>query len=214
MASVKSVKKEIGGLRFGRLTVISDSEKRRDKRVLWNCVCDCGGVKTVSGKHLRAGLVRSCGCLLLEKLSRGNPKHGLSRHSAYLSWVGMIARCEHPHTEQWKRDYQARGIKVCERWHDVRNFIEDMGERPPRMTIERINNDGDYEPLNCRWATRCEQNQNMRTNRTVYVDGIKMTARQASRFFGFKHHRCSGLAKTRGVTHQEIVDGWFREFES
>lgn len=107
-------------------------------------------------------------------------KHGFSRSKVHGVWISMRQRCTNPNSQGYA-DYGGRGIKVCERWNSFLNFLEDMGDRPEGMTLDRINNDGDYEPSNCRWATRLEQNHNQRTRKSntsgysgVYFDARKM----------------------------------------
>jgi hypothetical protein len=98
--------------------------------------------------------------MLVAQLS--NETHGLSGTPIYQAWATMIQRCENPKANQFK-DYGGRGIKVCVRWHDFALFFQDMGPRPPGLTLDRIDNDGDYAPGNCRWSTRKEQMANRRT---------------------------------------------------
>lgn len=104
-------------------------------------------------------------------------RHGRSYSRLYLRFRAMHDRCENPKSDSFK-SYGARGIKVCERWKDFRNFLADMGESTPGMMIDRINNDGDYEPGNCRWITRKQQMNNMSSNRYLTVDGITKTLSQ------------------------------------
>ena len=153
---------DISGQRFGRL-IARERLPLNNGKCKWRCDCDCGGVAEVQLSNLRRGKQRSCGCLKLELQT----KHNLSRHKAYDSWQKMMKRCYNPRNQAYPR-YGGRGICVCQRWHDVTCFIADMGTPQPGMMIERINNDGNYEPSNCKWATREEQARN-----TSYVKKIE-----------------------------------------
>lgn len=158
------------GRRFGRLIVVKRAESTAEGRTLWLCRCDCGKEKVIRGKHLVNGAIRSCGCLHIEVLREQSLKHGATRGYGktpeYESWTCMKNRCFNPKRKSFK-DYGGRGIRVCARWlNSFENFLADMGRRPgPGYSIDRKNNDGDYEPGNCRWATSEEQNNNRRPRR-------------------------------------------------
>lgn len=150
------------GQKFGRLTVIEPTEKRKGG-IVWKCVCDCGNKREVSAGILRSGRAISCGCWRRKR----TVKHGCSRLGfvtpEYRTWYSMKRRCLNSNNKFYKY-YGGRGIIVCDRWlNSFENFLEDMGERPnPELSIDRINNDGNYEPNNCRWATQKEQMAHIR----------------------------------------------------
>ncbi len=165
---------DLTGLDFGRLTVIHRAPNADDKSVRWLCLCECGRTVEPRGGDLRSGDTKSCGCLLRETAAalgrahavatgRANKTHGhtINGHSrTYISWFLMKARCTNPNGNRW-RHYGGRGIRVCDRWfNSFENFLADMGERPADRSIDRIDNDGNYEPANCRWATPTQQIHN------------------------------------------------------
>lgn len=159
--------KDITGQRFGRLVAIRWTGKWNARRNrLWLCKCDCGNDHIMTPALLLSGKVKSCGCN--RWTGRENYRHGYAgrkQSPIYYTWNNMLARCNNVNHTDYK-NYGGRGIKVCERWHDFANFLADVGDRPrPDLMIDRIDNDGDYEPGNVRWATRSEQMKNRRTHK-------------------------------------------------
>lgn len=146
-------------MKYNQLTFNSESQERsKSGHKLWICTCDCGNIKTVQARNVIAGKTKSCGCI------RGEPETGLSVRSLpeYRAWIDMKTRCFNKKSNSYKY-YGARGITVCDTWkHSFLTFYKDMGKRPDGLTLDRINNDGNYEPNNCRWATMAVQINNRR----------------------------------------------------
>lgn len=157
--------------RFSRLVVTERVRKDKHGKILWLCQCDCGEEKIVQSGHLKSGHTKSCGCLRKNTTKRtglSNIKHGHAQNEelsrTYTSWKNMKSRCTNPSNPNYK-NYGGRGITICYRWRNsFPNFLQDMGERPSRLTIERIKNKLGYYKNNCRWATKKEQNRNKRSN--------------------------------------------------
>ena len=153
--------KDLTGQRFGRLVALEPIGKDRWGHFFWQCQCDCGSLCTVISSNLQSGHAQSCGCLCRERVSTARKIHGMSNSPTYRTWHCMLQRCENSENKNYKF-YGGRGIKVCERWHDFKNFYEDMGDRPAGKTLDRSDDNGNYEFGNCKWSTMKEQCNNRR----------------------------------------------------
>lgn len=151
------------GSTFGRLTVISRSMNTSGGKATWECICACGNTKVVIGENMRMGRTKSCGCWNIEVASASSRTHGKSRTLIYMIWTSMKQRCENPNNKDYK-EYGGRGVKVCDEWHIFEKFLNDMGEKPKGLSLDRKDVNGDYCKDNCRWATNDEQANNTRQN--------------------------------------------------
>ncbi len=196
---------DLTGQRFGRLVVLGKSETRiYGRQLAWECQCDCGVVKPLLTSVLKSGSTKSCGCLKRECKPPVLLTHGLSRYSGMKVWQGMIRRCTNSEAKDFPL-YGGRGVKVCERWMDVRNFAEDMAEKPEGCSLDRIDPNGDYCPENCRWATPAEQGANKRSNRMIQHEGQVLHMSEWCRRLGVKpstviNRLNSGMAPSLALT--------------
>ena len=192
-----------GVTRFGRLTVVGEGRPiigaghpaRRAR-----CVCDCGQTRDMQPAKLRAGTYVSCGCFSAERSRERFTKHGASATRTYRSWISMIQRCEDPRNANYP-SYGGRGIVVCERWRGTAGFARfhtDMGDRPIGMTLDRIDNDGPYDPRNCRWATAKLQQSNRRNSTNLTYGGLTMNPQEWSLYLGF----------SKNVVTERLKRGW------
>lgn len=180
--------------KFGRLTAIGGYD-RSTGITYWDFQCECGTVKSIPARSVKSGRISSCGCLKSDAMRERKTSHGMSNYPVYAVWSAMIARCTNPNSVSYM-DYGGRGIKVCDRWLDFQNFFTDMGECPKGMSIDRKDVNGDYEPGNCRWATRHEQNMNRRN--TMYVE------------YGGERVALFDLAKSNGVDYDLLRGRYYR----
>lgn len=195
--------KDLTGQVFGRLTVASLSNNKATNRgAMWFCRCACGSEIEVRADSLIDNNTRSCGCLQKEiagEIGKNSATHGASHTVEFYIWGGMLGRCTNPNDPAYC-NYGARGISVCNRWlHSFENFLADMGYRPsPDYSIDRIDNNGNYEPGNCRWATRNEQANNRRNNIFYNYDGVDYSLLDISMKFNIKP----------ATFHRRITVGW------
>ncbi len=169
MAKVRRPKRDLTGLKFGQLTVTGIARRgvvAGKSAIFWGAVCDCSAATEVITNSLTSGNTRSCGCLI----SKGGEKratHGMSYTATYAAWAAAKARCTNRDHPSWD-DYGGRGISMCESWMtSFEAFFAHMGHVPAGLELDRIENDGDYEPGNCRWTDRVTQIGNQRTKRTA-----------------------------------------------
>lgn len=193
------------GDRFGRYVVMRMSERETGARqeMFWVCRCDCGNEREVLGGNLRSGNSKSCGCMAREK----NSKHGMHGSEEYGIWAGMLRRCYTIKNPKYD-SYGGRGIIVCDRWRgSFSNFYSDMGPRPsPEHSIDRIDNDGNYDPSNCKWSTQKEQMNNRRNTVRMTVDGDTLTVAEWASLSGIRYETLMSRRR-RGWTDVECVKG-------
>jgi len=153
------------GEKFGRLTVVRRAKNANNRKAMWECTCECGKKTIVIGYQLRSGRTKSCGCLRIETTSNNMKRHGMINSSLYCVWASMKSRCLNPNTRCYHR-YGGRGIKICKEWIEFLPFYNWATENgfEDGLKLDRINNDRDYEPKNCRFVTHAENMRNMNCN--------------------------------------------------
>lgn len=201
---------DLTGKRFGRWTVLKYFG-RRDRSSLWRCRCSCGVERNVSANNLKKGGSKSCGCARIQTTILRCLTHGETGSRAFNVWRTMKNRCFNPKDKQFK-DYGGRGITVCKRWVDFGNFLDDTGQPPLGMTLDRIDNDDGYKPSNCRWATAREQAAHKSNSVFIRFMNTTLTAYQWSELLEVRKDRIyDGL--NAGKTGVQIVENIFRNGE-
>lgn len=174
------MKHDLTGKKFSHLQVLYDSGERSSTgNIIWTCKCDCGAITKVKGSHLLEGSIKSCGC------EQHPQTHGMTDSRLYHIWCTMKARCCRESSHKYD-NYGKRGIQICDDWkNDFTKFYQWAIENgySDELSIDRIDNDGDYCPENCRWATRIQQANNTRTNRFVNIDGKSGTIAEMARLY-------------------------------
>lgn len=187
---------DLTGQRFGRLTVISRAKNNAQNKAMWNVRCDCGAEKVVSRANLRNGTIVSCGCYARDLHKQQHLKHGEckrnNRTRLYIIWSDIRQRCYRTSAVDYER-YGGRGITVCSEWlgeNGYKNFREWALQNgyAKNLSIDRIDNNGNYEPSNCRWVTMQDQANNRRSNHLIEFNGKQQTISQWSREIGVSKH--------------------------
>lgn len=182
---------DLTGRVCGKLTIVRRSKK--SYATAWLCKCSCGKETTVVTASLIHGYTKSCGCLQKARVRETSITHGQSHGSEgkptaeYQAWSCMRTRCNNPNNRGYK-DYGGRGISVCARWGKFEAFLSDMGPRPKGASLDRINNNGNYGPKNCRWATSIEQCNNKRNTNFLTARGVTFSCREWCRRIGMNHN--------------------------
>lgn len=184
--------KDITGQTFGRLTAIAPVAKSKHGGIKWLCICCCGTETVVIARCLISGNTRSCGCLNDELAAERKTTHNFCKLPEYKVWKAMIQRCTNPKNKAF-HNYGGRGISIALEWLGFIVFWDDMGARPtPFHTLERIDNDGDYTPENCRWATWKDQQRNRRNNRLMKYRGETRCVAEWAEITGINHTTIEG----------------------
>lgn len=195
------------GQKFGKLTAVERTESfDKNNGFLWKCLCDCGNETYVPVGRLRSGGAKSCGCSRIEKLKEVNKRHCASKTRLYNIWCLMRSRCEKEYRPFYKR-YGGRGITVCEEWQTFEGFRDwaVWNGYADNLSIDRINNDGNYEPNNCRWATSTQQTRNTSQSISVEYQGKKYALADLANKKGLSY-MCLYKRIKKGMTVEEAVE--------
>ena len=191
---------DLTGQKFSRLVVLKRVYKKNNTRTFWECECSCGNKTVVEGANLKNGNTKSCGCINKEKIGAVNKTHGKARTPLYNVYLSMKARCNNQKDQAYK-NYGMKGIIVCKEWSDdflmFYNWAINNGYRKG-LTIDRIDNSGDYTPSNCRWVTMQTQQNNRSNNILIYYKGEKRRIRH--------------VADELGVSYNYIVNRYHRDY--
>lgn len=202
-----STLKDLSGQAFGKLIVLRRGENTKSGNARWVCQCDCGKVSSVVGSHLRSGHTRSCGCNLISDQAKGHAKERI-----YRIWTGMHRRCYNPDSDNYKW-YGGSGIEICKEWHDFLTFRKWALENSytDKLSIDRIDSEGDYSPENCRWQTQKQQMNNVSSNKIISYKGKEYTQSEFAEKYNLKYHTVRnrlrlGWSLNRIVNTPEMVD--------
>lgn len=208
--------KDLTGMRFGRLTVLSLTDKRHHHQVIWLCQCDCGKIVEVNGTYMRTGDTKSCGCLHDEIASR-RLKDAMKTHGGYYDrlhgiWTDMLTRCKNPNSKPYPQ-YGGRGIKVCVEWdHSYQKFKDwayanGYDETAPygECTLDRIDVNGNYCPENCRFITLTEQSRNKTTTRNITIDGKTHCIAEWAEILGITPSTIGNAERLRGIPPEAYI---------
>lgn len=204
---------DLTGQKYNRLTAIKMVERNSSNKVQWLCKCDCGNLVKVTTCHLRSGHTKSCGCYNLESSITANITHGGTGTRLYNIWCDIKKRCLNEKYWCYNR-YGGRGIKMCKDWKNDFTSFRDWSIThgyADDLTIDRINNDGNYEPDNCRWVTRAIQNNNTSKNHIITVNGVSKNIAQWSKYMGITRYRIDSAYK-RGENLEEYVRGLLKKY--
>lgn len=206
MSKIKFDVNDYIGMKSGKLIVIGLSERKEtDRSNYLDCLCECGNTTRLLPYQISGEKVKSCGCVKIQSVKKmrennNSPEDGRTKNKLYGRWKAMLRRCENPNSHRYYR-YGARGIKVCDEWHDFWAFakwVDSMGGIPKGYTIDRINNDGNYEPSNCRFASASEQAINKSSNVMIEFKGKIQTLKEWS----------NELNISWDVLDNRLLNGW------
>ena len=195
---MRGVFQNLIGTKSGKLTVIDGPFNREGKQgKFWLCQCDCGKTLDhyIGSNQIIKNKSQSCGCFMVEQVKKSNTSHGLTKTNTYISWRSMWQRCTNPLHKSY--NYYKTKTPV-DRWKSFDMFLLDMGERPKGMSLERIDNNKNYSPENCKWATSRDQQLNRDATIVLIINGVKMSMKEACRTLGVKY----SMAKAR------VYKGW------
>lgn len=200
-----SIKIDLTGQKYGKLTVLEIAVDEVGKKKKWLCKCDCGNKIIVYGSNLRSGHTKSCIQCGYDLMKALNTKHGHSNTPIYYVWNTMLSRCYRQSSNSFQ-NYGGRGIKVCAEWHDAKTFISwaIQNKYAPGMEIDRIDVDGDYCPENCRFIPRLENANNKTNNKLIEYNGEKRTIAEWSRYFEVNYKNLSRNLK-KGYSLEEAI---------
>lgn len=209
---------DINGVKFDRLLVVVSVGKDKRNNILWDCICECGNRRVVRTSDLTSGKTKSCGCDIGDRISNGRSKNWYNNKFTpkeikllYDSYLKMKGRCYNVKRKDYER-YGGRGIIVCDRWlESFDNYYEDMGNKPsPNHSVDRIDNNGNYEPSNCKWSTYAEQNRNRRDSFWVEHGGKRMVISDWAKLLGIDRGSIKARLK-KGQTFDYIASHFIKK---